>query len=212
VNEASHQPTPTRAWLSDPVPLHPPSSSSTPSILPRRILRFDQRVGTRINGGSTHPRADAALLALSTSANNGLVWYSVAALLALTGRSGRRAAVRGLLSLGGSSAVANLVAKPIFGGHRPLAADIPVARQLKVFPKSASFPSGHTASAAAFATGVAVESPALAVAVAPIAVAVGYSRLHVGAHWLSDVVGGAVIGMGVAALGGILVSSRRRHR
>lgn len=196
-------------WLGVAVPLRPPSSSDTPSILPRSILAFDQQVGRRINGSTPRARADRALLGLSTSANNGLLWYSVAAGLALTGRTGRRAAVRGLLSLAGSSAVANLVAKPIFGGHRPVAVDVPVARQLKVFPQSASFPSGHTASAAAFASGVAIESPALAVAVVPIAAAVGYSRLHVGAHWLSDVVGGALIGVGVAAVGRILVRSGR---
>ena len=196
-------------WLGVVVPLRPPSSSDTPSILPRSILAFDQQVGRRINGSTPRARADRALLGLSTSANNGLLWYAVAAGLALTGRTGRRAAVRGLLSLAGSSAVANLVAKPIFGGHRPVAADVPVARQLKVFPQSASFPSGHTASAAAFASGVAIESPALAVAVVPIAAAVGYSRLHVGAHWLSDVVGGALIGVGVAAVGRILVRSGR---
>ncbi|WP_370544483.1 phosphatase PAP2 family protein [Frondihabitans sp. VKM Ac-2883] len=191
------------------MPLRPPSSSDTPSILPRSILAFDQQVGRRINGSTPRARADRALLGLTTSANNGLLWYAVAAGLALTGRTGRRAAVRGLLSLAGSSAVANLVAKPIFGGHRPVAADVPVARQLKVFPQSASFPSGHTASAAAFASGVAIENPALAVAVVPIAAVVGYSRLHVGAHWLSDVVGGALIGVGVAAVGRILVRSGR---
>ncbi|BDZ50062.1 hypothetical protein GCM10025867_23030 [Frondihabitans sucicola] len=149
------------------------------------------------------------LLALSTSANNGAIWYGVAGLLSLTGPTGRRAAVRGLLSLGGASAVANLVAKPIFGGPRPLAADVPGRRQLKVFPQSASFPSGHTASAFAFLTGVALESPVRGAAVAPLAVALGYSRLHVGAHWLSDVAGGALIGIGVAALGR-RVGRRRR--
>lgn len=191
------------------MPLRPPSSSRTPSILPPRILALDRRIGRRVNGAGTGPALDRVLLGLSTAANNGLLWYGVAGALALTGPTGRRAAVRGLLSLGGSSAVANLVAKPLFGGHRPVAADIPVARQLKVFPQSASFPSGHTASAAAFASGVAIESPALAVAVVPIAAAVGYSRLHVGAHWLSDVVGGALIGVGVAAVGRILVRSGR---
>ncbi|ROQ38259.1 PAP2 superfamily protein [Frondihabitans sp. PhB188] len=190
------------------MPLRPPSSSRTPSILPPRILALDRRIGRRVNGAGTGPALDRVLLGLSTAANNGLLWYGVAGALALTGPTGRRAAVRGLLSLGGSSAVANLVAKPLFGGHRPVAADIPVARQLKVFPQSASFPSGHTASAFAFATGVALESPGRAALIAPIAVGVAYSRLHVGAHWVSDVVGGAVIGSGVAVAGQFLRPER----
>lgn len=191
------------------MPLRPPSSSLSPSILPSRIVDLDRRAGRRINALVTSQRADRALLALSTAANNGLVWYGVAGVLALTGSKGRRAAVRGLLSLGGASAVANLVAKPLFGGPRPLAADIPLQRQLKVLPQSASFPSGHTASAFAFATGVALESPARGVLVAPLAVTLAYSRLHVGAHWLSDVVGGAVIGSGIALLGRALVRAKR---
>jgi membrane-associated phospholipid phosphatase len=189
--------------------LRPPSSSLSPSILPSRVVDLDRRAGRRINALVSSERADRVLLALSTAANNGALWYGVAGVLALTGPSGRRSAVRGLLSLAGASAVANLVAKPIFGGPRPLAADIPLRRQLKVFPQSASFPSGHTASAFAFATGVAVESPLRAAVVAPLALTLGYSRLHVGAHWLSDVAGGGVIGSGVALLGRLVLTPRR---
>jgi membrane-associated phospholipid phosphatase len=187
------------------MPLTPPSSSSTPSILPASIQRLDRRVGARINAWPATPHGDAALLRLSTAANNGILWYSVAAALALTGPRGRRAAVRGLISLGLSSAFANLVAKPVFGGARPLAADVPLARQLAKFPASASFPSGHTASAIAFATGASLESPLAAAVTLPIAAGVAYSRLHVGAHWLSDVAGGAVIGAGMGVAGRAVV-------
>src|SRR5690606_11988003 len=40
--------------------------------------------------------------------------------------------------------------------------------------------------------------------------AVAYSRLHTGAHWLSDVVGGAMLGSTVAAVGRALVPARSR--
>jgi membrane-associated phospholipid phosphatase len=189
--------------------LRPPSSSLSPSILPRRIVDLDRRAGNRINALVTSAKADSALLALSTSANNGVLWFAAAGALALTGPRGRRAAARGLLSLGGASAFANLVAKPLFGGPRPSADDVPARRQLKNFPASASFPSGHTASAAAFVAGVAVESPGRALVLGPIALALAYSRLHVGAHWTSDVVGGALIGVGMAGLSALLVPARR---
>lgn len=173
-------------------------------------MALDARLGRAINGRQTSARTDRMLVRLSTAANNGVLWYVAAGALALTGPKGRRAAVRGLLSLAGSSAFANLVAKPVFGGARPVAADVPVARHLKEFPTSASFPSGHTASAVAFATGVLLESPARGALVAPIALTVAYSRLHVGAHWVSDIVGGGLIGSGVAIAGRMLVPARRR--
>lgn len=190
----------------------PPSSSSSPSILPGFVQSLDRRVGGQVNRWHSSPRVDAALLRLSTAANNGLLWYVVAGALALQGPRGRRAAVRGLLSLGASSAFANLVAKPVFGGARPLAADIPLARQLAKFPASASFPSGHTASALAFASGAALESPASLALAGPLALGVAYSRLHVGAHWLSDVAGGALIGGGMAVLGRAVMPRLGRRR
>src|SRR5690606_10617506 len=94
------------------------------------------------------------------------------------------------------------------GGDRPLLKNIPIGRQLKKSPTSGSFPSGHSASAAAFAAGVAFESPRVGATIAPLAAGVAYSRLHTGAHWLSDVVGGAAIGAGVAWLGTALVKPR----
>jgi membrane-associated phospholipid phosphatase len=194
------------------MPLRPPSSSLTPSILPAWILRFDRRAGAAINRRVTSARADSALVGVSTAANNGVVWFAAAALLAVTGPTGRRAAVRGLLSLGGASAFANLVAKPLFGGARPHADDIPGRRRLAVFPTSASFPSGHTASAIAFATGVAIESPKRGVLIFPLALTIAYSRLHVGAHWISDIAGGALIGAGMAGLSRLLVRPARRRR
>lgn len=72
-------------------------------------------------------------------------------------------------------------------------------------PSSGAFPSGHSASAAAFATGIALESPGIGLAVAPVAAAVAYSRLHTGAHWLSDVLGGVALGAAVAVVGKFLV-------
>lgn len=67
-------------------------------------------------------------------------------------------------------------------------------------PHSASFPSGHTASAVAFAAAVGPTLPVCAVPLGVLACAVGYSRVHTGVHYPGDVVAGAVLGTGAAAL------------
>lgn len=142
---------------------------------------------------------DRFLRTLSTSANYSRLWLVVAAVLALLdGRAPRRAAVRGLVSVALASSVANGVAKPLFPRRRPPDESVPFVRRLVTPPVSSSFPSGHAASAAAFATGVALESPATAVVIAPIAAAVGYSRVHIGVHWPSDVLAGAALGSAIA--------------
>lgn len=65
---------------------------------------------------------------------------------------------------------------------------------------SPSFPSGHTSEAFSTATALSIEYPKWYV-IAPIltwATAVGYSRMHLGVHYPSDVLAGAVIGSGSA--------------
>ncbi|HEV7812217.1 MAG TPA: phosphatase PAP2 family protein [Leifsonia sp.] len=175
--------------------------------LPVRIERFDERVAARINARTTGPVVDGFWRGLTRFANHGKLWFVVAAVLVASGKY--RAAYRGLISLGLASAIANLVGKRIVGGDRPALTSIPISRRLHRSPTSPSFPSGHTASAFAFATGAALESPKTSSGIAPLAAAVGYSRLHTGAHWFSDVAGGALIGVGVAAAGKVLVAAKR---
>ncbi|MGR2752066.1 phosphatase PAP2 family protein [Agromyces arachidis] len=175
-------------------------------LLPPWVKRADAAAARRVNGWHSHPHVDRFWSRLTGFADRGVLWFTLAGVLAVVGR--RRAAARGILSLVAASALTNLIAKRVFGGDRPVLEDIPIGRRLPVQPSSRTFPSGHSASAAAFATGVALESPGIGAAIAPVALGVAYSRLHVGAHWLSDVVGGLTLGAGVAAAGAAIVRPR----
>ncbi len=141
---------------------------------------------------------DPAMRALSTAANHSLLWLAIAALLASRQGVTRRAAWRAVVAIGGASFVANAVLKPLVPRRRPPADVLPAQRTLADPPTSSSFPSGHAASAAAFTAALWIQSPKLAMAVAPVAAAVAYSRVHVGVHWPSDVVAGVAVGTGVA--------------
>ena len=111
----------------------------------------------------------------------------------------RRAAGQGLGGVALASATANILGKGLNSRRRPQA-DIPLVRRLRHPPTSASFPSGHSASAAAFAAAVALEAPVLAAPVIVLAGAVGLSRVVTGVHYPSDVLAGFAIGAGTGTV------------
>lgn len=150
---------------------------------------------------------DEPLRRLSNAANKSRLWLVFAAVLALAGgRSGRRAAVRGTLAIGVTSAVVNLGVKPIWSRQRPDRADAKVPGQRYVrMPASGSFPSGHSASAFAFASAIGRERPWLGLGLRFLAAAVAFSRVHTGVHYPGDTVVGALIGEGTGqAVAGLL--------
>ncbi|MGI8806287.1 MAG: phosphatase PAP2 family protein [Acidimicrobiales bacterium] len=84
-------------------------------------------------------------------------------------------------------------------------------------PRTTSFPSGHTATAFGFAMGAGQELSALAFPLLAMASLVGFSRVHTGLHYPSDVVSGALIGVGVGLVGRQIGADggdlcRKRHR
>lgn len=175
--------------------------------VPGWVRRIDRSIGRRLNEARSWRVPDLVYPVLSHAADNGGLWYAVAAVLAAAGRP--RAAVRGAASMVVAGILSDVVVKRFFSGRRPLPHDVPQSRRLRVYPTTPSFPSGHAASAAGFATGVALESGRAGLVVAPLAAAVAYSRLHVGAHWLSDVAGGLAIGVATALIGRVVVPRGR---
>ncbi|WP_236789112.1 phosphatase PAP2 family protein [Amycolatopsis sp. GM8] len=144
---------------------------------------------------------DTVLPTLGRWANHGRLWMAVGGVLAASGNTGaRRGAVRGLMALSIASFTTNVVLKSLVRRRRPALDGIPAARRLRRPPITSSFPSGHSASAAAFTTGVAIEHPALAVPVAVLASGVAASRVVTGAHYRSDVFAGLTLGVAAGAL------------
>ena len=150
-------------------------------------------------------RGDAALVALTRTANHSVLWLAAAAVLALAGgKRGQRAAVRGMAAVGMASAVSNGPLKFVFRAERPTRRALLISR-----PRTSSFPSGHSASAFAFATAASAEFPAVAPVLVPLAAAVAYSRVHVGVHRVKDVVAGGAIGVVCGAVAFGVMHQRR---
>jgi len=167
----------------------------------RNALLFLDREGFRRTAARTSPLLDSTMPALTRAADHSVLWMAIAGLLDASGtRPGRRAARRGLGCLAVTSLVANQVAKRVSPRPRPPIADVPLLRRARRVPTSSSFPSGHSASAAAFATGVSLEIPELTLPMVALAGAVCYSRIYTGVHYPGDVLAGAALGCGIAFL------------
>ncbi|MYX25754.1 phosphatase PAP2 family protein [Streptomyces sp. SID8381] len=174
----------------------------------KRLLALDRRLFQA--AAERHwPGAEPVLPRLSRSADHGVLWFAAAAGIAAsrTPRA-RRAATRGLASLTLASLTINTIGKRSVRRARPALDQVPIVRRLGRQPITTSFPSGHAASAAAFAAGVALESPAWGAAVAPVAASVALSRVYTGVHFPSDVLAGAALGAGAAFAVRALVPTR----
>jgi len=176
-----------------------PRKQRAPRGLLRDLAALDQALYETVTVTST-PTLDSALRRLSAAADHSKISFAVAGALAVRPGRSRRAAALGVAAIGVASATANLLGKRLVRRPRPHRAEgSPFPGRHVPMPESASFPSGHTASAVAFAAAVGPAFPAATVPLGLLACAVGYSRVHTGVHYPGDVVAGAVLGTGAAA-------------
>jgi undecaprenyl-diphosphatase len=89
--------------------------------------------------------------------------------------------------------------KHLFDRSRPHHSDMGIAPLVKT-PSSSSFPSGHSATAAAGAITLSAAYPVFAPVLLAAGLTVMFSRVYLGVHYPSDVLVGGIIGVLCAAL------------
>jgi undecaprenyl-diphosphatase len=138
---------------------------------------------------------------LGTANKLGLLWVVTAIAIGLRRGSG----IVGALALAIAVAITAFAADSASFGVKDLVAR---ARPFEAHPQihplyvvhSSSFPAGHAATAFAGATVLAYVVPRAAPLLFLVAALIGFSRVYVGVHYPTDVLGGAAIGVAVGAV------------
>lgn len=153
---------------------------------------YDRRLLTALHACGADPRVANAARALSWAGEHGAVWLAAGLAGAALDRDRRSAWLRATALCAGAHAV-SVAAKRVVRRPRPSH-----VRPLVRTAGRHSFPSSHATSAAAAAYAYGALG---AYAYAPVAVAMGVSRLVAGVHYPSDVAAGAVLGVVTARVG-----------
>jgi undecaprenyl-diphosphatase len=172
------------------------SEEARAGMSPEAMLDFistrDHRLMKRVNRWSA-PRWVRLWMVCATRGGDGWLWYGILGALLLTGEQAAYAAVGAAVISAAVGILVFLSLKRLAARKRPCHIE-PHCWAKLLPPDHFSFPSGHTITAFAVATPVALFYPALSVGVLFCALSVAASRILLGMHFLSDVVAGAAIG------------------
>lgn len=136
---------------------------------------------------------------VTTLGNAGMIWIVLSVGLLIPKKT-RRVGVLALVSLSFSALIDNVILKNVVARTRPYDV-IEGLTSLVGSQKDYSFPSGHTGSAFAAAVVMFRGLPKkYGIPILVFACLMGLSRLYVGVHYPSDVLGGVLIGTGIALL------------
>lgn len=130
--------------------------------------------------------------------NGGLIWLCLDAFL-LSRKETRKTGFLGIIAIGIAALLANFVLKGIFSRPRPFVTYSQLHALVSV--SGTSFPSAHTMSS--FANAYVIyrrEGKKYGIPSYILAGLIAFSRMYLGVHYLSDVLGGLVLGIATGIL------------
>jgi undecaprenyl-diphosphatase len=178
--------------------------SKPPLLSARRAARAAETLKVATVSTRPHPHLDR-IVPVAEVAKGWPIWLTVAGGISLTGARGRHTAAHAVTAAVTASLLGQVVKR---GVQRSRPRRVPLPRPAAHGRPTYSFPSGHAATGAAFATTVVLERGVVGAPLVGLAAVVGYTRVYGAVHFITDVLGGALLGTGVAV--GFWAVRRRR--
>lgn len=144
------------------------------------------------------PRWIRLWLLCATRGGDGWLWYAMALVLAVYGGDNRGRALFAASIASASGIVVFLALKRLTGRRRPCQIE-PHCWATLLPPDQFSFPSGHTITSFSIAVPLIQYYPDLTIGLLFCAFSIAISRIVLGMHFLSDVLAGLVIGVGLGS-------------
>lgn len=158
-----------------------------------KIQRIDDKVIDNIIKYRS-PWKNRIMIAFSTLGNMGLIWFAFCMPFLIYG-PWRMTGVNMIFALALNQLLSEVILKRIVRRERPVW-HLSDEEQLIHRPKYYSFPSGHTAASFAMAGVTLLKCGPWTIAlVLFLASMIGFSRVYLRVHYLSDVVAGMVLGL-----------------
>lgn len=142
----------------------------------------------------TCPFLDTVMPYITSLANNGEIWILLALIL-LCFKKTRKAGVAMGLAMACGYLIGNMGLKNLFARIRPY--NVAEVEILVAKLKDFSFPSGHTLVSFEAATALFCYHRKWGIAALTLATVIAYSRLYLFVHYPTDVLAGALLGVGL---------------
>ncbi len=142
--------------------------------------------------------------------DGGYLWIAIGIALLIFKKT-RPVGITVLLSLAINACMTNLTLKDFFGRPRPFNVNPEIVTLIK-HPSSFSFPSGHTSGSFSAALVLfhmlpkKIGTPAVA-----LATMIAFSRMYIGVHYPTDILGGILVAI-IASVLAILIVSKVREK
>ena len=150
-----------------------------------------------------NPVLDKIMLFFTYLGEDGLIWIGLAVGM-LFFKKYRKCAVCIGIALVFKEVLGNMILKELIMRDRPCWID-PTVELLVKAPSSYSFPSGHTFDAFAASVSLFLNHKKEGIAAIVVGALIAFSRMYLFVHFPTDILGGMVLGTGVAVLTYFLV-------
>lgn len=176
----------------------------------KKIQKLDNLIVEKIAGIHT-PFLNRVMVLFTKLGNGAFIWWITLCFPFLLTKKNRATGVYLTLALGVTFILGEIIIKHIIARMRP-SSMLEDEELIIKRPKDYSFPSGHTASSFTAFTVMLLRCPVFIwLPVLIVAVIIGFSRMYLRVHYLSDVVCGAALGMISGALCTIIFEHQLSH-